>query len=83
MSLSIYVNPHSEKKRTVVAIFHEVPAEQVSNQPAQLPVKQNILLKPISVSKSSMSVSSNNFDRFLNFALKIRKQLLDAMKELG
>ena len=37
-------------------------------------VKQNILLKPISVSKSSMSVSSNSIARFLKFAPKIRKQ---------
>ena len=36
-------------------------------------VKQNILSKPISVSGSSMSVSSNSIVRFLNFALKITK----------
>ena len=39
-----------------------------------LAVKQNILLKPVSVSKILMSVSSNIIGRFLNFALKIMKQ---------
>ena len=43
-----------------------------------LTVKQNILIETISVSKSSMSTSSN---RFLNFTLKNRS-LVYAMNEL-